>query len=54
MDLLAPGGGYCFCGGYLGAIDDPEVERKNKIVLDEVETYGRYVLQEVEKARRKT
>ena len=41
MDLLAPGGGYCFCGGYLGPLDDPEVARKNKVVMDEVETYGR-------------
>ncbi len=40
MDALAPGGGYCFCGGYLGALDDPEVARKNAVVLDEVETYG--------------
>ena len=41
MDLLAPGGGYCFCGGYLGPVDDPEVARKNAVVMDEVETYGR-------------
>jgi hypothetical protein len=40
IDELAPGGGYCFCGGYIGALDDPEVGRKNAVVLDEVETYG--------------
>lgn len=40
MDELAPGGGYCFCGGFLGDIEDPEVARKNFIVLQEVESYG--------------
>ena len=40
MDRLAPGGGFCWCGGYLGAIDDPEVIRKNGILFDEVFRYG--------------
>ncbi|MFQ7550468.1 MAG: hypothetical protein ACLRMZ_09370 [Blautia marasmi] len=33
MDRLAPGGGFCWCGGYLGAIDDPEVIRKMQYCL---------------------
>ena len=32
MDLLAPGGGYCFSGGYLGAIGDKAVYEKNAMV----------------------
>ncbi|MCQ4741287.1 veratrol--corrinoid protein metyltransferase, partial [Blautia hominis] len=40
MDRLAPGSGFCWCGGYLGAIDDPEVIRKNGILFDEVFRYG--------------
>ncbi len=31
---LAPGGGYCFFGGYMGLIGDVESERKNKVVRD--------------------
>ncbi len=40
MDRLAPGGGFCWCGGYLGAVDDPEVIRKNAVLFDEVFRYG--------------
>ena len=40
MDAYAPGGGFCWCGGYLGAVDDMEVIRKNGILFDEVYRYG--------------
>lgn len=40
MDLLAPGGGYVFCGGFLGPFDDPDVARKNKILGEAVEEIG--------------
>lgn len=40
IDAYAPGGGYCFCGGYMGAIGDQETARKNEILMDEVYTYG--------------
>ncbi len=40
MDMLAPGGGFCWCGGYLGAVDDQEVLRKNIVLFDEVDKYG--------------
>lgn len=33
MDMLAPGGGYCFAGGYLGAIGDTTAIRKNEMVM---------------------
>ena len=33
MDMLAPGGGYCFAGGYLGAIGDTRVMHKNEMVM---------------------
>ena len=33
MDMLAPGGGYCFAGGYLGAIGDTSVMHKNEMVM---------------------
>ena len=32
MDLLAPGGGYCFCGGFMGAVGDKNVFEKNAMV----------------------
>jgi len=41
MDRLAPGGGYAFCGGFLGPIDDPEVQRKNAILYRAVNEIGR-------------
>lgn len=37
---LAPGGGYAFCGGFLGPIDDPEVRRKNGVLMQAVEEIG--------------
>jgi hypothetical protein len=36
MDQLAPGGGYCFCGGYLGAVGDQKVVQKNMWVTQAV------------------
>lgn len=36
---LAPGGGYCFCGGYFGLPGDTESVRKSKVVND---TYMKY------------
>jgi len=41
MDRLAPGGGYAFCGGFLGPIDDPEVARKNAVLYEAVNEIGR-------------
>ena len=32
MDLLAPAGGYCFAGGFLGAVGDETFKEKNKMV----------------------
>ena len=40
IDTLAVGGGYAFCGGYLGAPDDEDVKRKNKWIAEAVENYG--------------
>lgn len=40
MDAYAVGGGFCWCGGYLGAVDDKEMIRKNGILFDEVYKYG--------------
>lgn len=40
MDRLAPGGGYVFGGGFLGALDDPEVKRKNSVLAQAVEEIG--------------
>ncbi|MDR2486763.1 MAG: veratrol--corrinoid protein metyltransferase [Clostridiales Family XIII bacterium] len=42
MDRYAVGGGYCWCGGFLGAVGDQEILRKNMILFDEV---GRYSLE---------
>jgi len=41
MDKLAPGGGYMFAGGYLTAKGDRENLRRNEVLNDEVERYGR-------------
>ena len=40
MDMYAKGGGFCWCGGYLGAMDDQDMIRKNGILFDEVYKYG--------------
>ncbi len=41
MDRLAPGGGYAFCGGFIGRVDDPEVARKNRVLTAAVDEIGR-------------
>jgi hypothetical protein len=40
MDKLASGGGYAFCGAFLGAADNENVRRKNAVLFDEVYNYG--------------
>ena len=40
MDRYAKGGGFAWCGGYLGAVGDQEVIRKNKVLFEEVYRYG--------------
>lgn len=41
FDKYAPGGGYAFCGGYVGTADDFEFNAKvNSWISDEVHTYG--------------
>jgi len=40
MDTYAPGGGYVFCGGFLGAIGDEISKKKNKWLMDAVYDYG--------------
>jgi len=37
MDLYAPDGGYCFCGGILGPADDEETAKRNGWIKDEYE-----------------
>lgn len=32
FDMLAPGGGFAWCGGFLGPIDDQEIKRKNAVL----------------------
>ena len=41
IDRLAPGGGFAFCGGFLGSVDDTEAQRKTGVVLGEARRYGR-------------
>jgi len=41
INRLAPGGGYVFCGGFLGAIGDEEVRRKNGVLKEAVNKIGR-------------
>ncbi len=41
IDAYAPGGGYAFCGGFLGALDDEKTNRKNRWIAEAVDTYGR-------------
>jgi hypothetical protein len=40
IDKYAPGGGYCWCGGYLSAVGDEEMIRRNVVVMTEVYNYG--------------
>ena len=37
FDMLAPGGGFAWCGAFLGPADDEDVKRKNKILRGFVE-----------------
>ncbi len=32
FDMLAPGGGFAWCGGFLGPVDDKEIIRKNAVL----------------------
>ncbi len=40
MDKYAKGGGYMWCGGFLGAAGDMEMMRRNMILMDEAGKYG--------------
>lgn len=40
LDTYAKGGGFCWCGGYLGAVGDQEIVRRNTVLFDEVNSYG--------------
>ena len=40
IDRLAPGGGYIFCGGFLGPQGDEVTAQKNKWVSEAVDEYG--------------
>ncbi|MCF0141863.1 MAG: veratrol--corrinoid protein metyltransferase, partial [Parasporobacterium sp.] len=37
---LAPGGGYCFCGGFLGRLGDDKTLQKNRMVRRAAEELG--------------
>ncbi|MDR0916557.1 MAG: veratrol--corrinoid protein metyltransferase [Oscillospiraceae bacterium] len=41
MDKLAPNGGFAWFGGFMGPLDDAEMQRHNAVLLDEAERYGR-------------
>jgi len=40
MDAYAVSGGFCWAGGFMGALGDPEPVRKNDILKDEARKYG--------------
>lgn len=40
IDKYAQGGGYAFCGGFLGATDDEVIIRKNRWVAEALDEYG--------------
>lgn len=40
VDNLAPGGGYCFYGNFLGESDDAIIQQKNKWVMETIKEYG--------------
>lgn len=40
IDMYAPGGGYCYTGGFLGATADEETVRRNKLLYRTAEEYG--------------
>jgi hypothetical protein len=41
FDMLAPGGGFAWCGGFLGPLDDREVDRKNAVLRKYVKEKSR-------------
>lgn len=41
IDTYAPGGGYAFCGSFLGALGDERTMLKNKWLTEEAEAYGK-------------
>jgi hypothetical protein len=41
IDKYAGGGGYAFCGGFLGPLDDEKTKRKNRWISEAVREYGR-------------
>jgi hypothetical protein len=40
IDKYAPGGGYAFCGGFLGPLGDENTARKNRWLAEAVREYG--------------
>ena len=40
IDTYAPGGGYAFCGSFLGPVDDPIINQKNLWIHEAVAEYG--------------
>ena len=40
MDAYAVGGGFAWCGSFLGGLGDTESQRKNAVIADEVKRYG--------------
>ncbi len=43
FDMLAPGGGFVWCGSFLGPVDDQDIIRKNKILKGIVEEFSHKV-----------
>ena len=41
IDMLAPGGGYIFAGGFLGAMGDDSNKQKNQWIREAAEEYGK-------------
>ena len=41
IDTYAPGGGYAFCGSFLGPLDDENTKLKNRWIAEAVNTHGR-------------
>lgn len=41
FDLLAPGGGYCFSGSFLGSVGDEKTKEKNKMLYQAVAELSR-------------
>ena len=45
IDMLAPGGGYVWCSGFLAAVNDDMNVEKNRILQDEAIEYGKIFYQ---------